>query len=175
LGRMQVEFVSANPTGPIHVGTARNAALGDSLTRVLIRAGWQVDREYYYNDAGAQMEHLAHSVWKRYQQLLGREVELGDDDYHGEYIVDLARQIQSEYGDRFADVPEDQSREIGGLAARHIMDWIERDLARARVPFDSWFSEARVIRDGEFAQVLDLLKARGLIYQREGAEWLRSQ
>ncbi len=175
LGRLQVEFVSANPTGPVHVGTARNAALGDSLARVLSRAGWQVQREYYYNDAGAQMDHLAHSVWKRYQQLLGRDVPLGDDDYHGEYIIDLARQIQAEHGDRFADVPEDQSQEIGALASRQIMDWIERDLARARVPFDNWFSEARVIREGDFLRVLELLKSRGLVYEREGAQWLRSQ
>jgi arginyl-tRNA synthetase len=175
LGRLQVEFVSANPTGPVHVGTARNAALGDSLARVLSRAGWNVQREYYYNDAGAQMEHLAHSVWKRYQELLGREVALGADDYHGEYIVDLARQIQAEHGDRFADVPEEQSEEMGALAARQIMDWIERDLSRARVNFDNWFSELRVIREGDFLKVLDLLKSRGLVYEREGAEWLRSQ
>jgi arginyl-tRNA synthetase len=175
LGRLQVEFVSANPTGPIHVGTARNAALGDSLARVLSRAGWSVQREYYYNDAGAQMEHLAHSVWKRYQQLLGREAPLDDDDYHGEYIIDLARQLQVEYGDRFADVPEEQSEEIGALAARQIMDWIERDLSRARVVFDNWFSELSVIRDGDFARVLDLLESRGLLYEREGARWLRSQ
>jgi arginyl-tRNA synthetase len=175
LGRLQVEFVSANPTGPVHVGTARNAALGDSLARVLTRAGWQVQREYYYNDAGAQMEHLARSVWKRYQELLGRHVELGDDDYHGEYIVDLAAQIRGEYGDRFADVPENQSEEIGALAARQIMDWIERDLTRARVTFDNWFSEARVIREGDFLRVLELLKSRGLVYEREGAQWLRSQ
>jgi arginyl-tRNA synthetase len=175
LGRLQVEFVSANPTGPVHVGTARNAALGDSLARVLARAGWQVQREYYYNDAGAQMEHLARSVWKRYQELLGRDAPLGDDDYHGEYIIDLARQIHAEYGDRFADVPEDQSQELGGLASRQIMDWIERDLARARVPFDNWFSEARVIREGDFLRVLELLKSRGLVYEREGAQWLRSQ
>jgi arginyl-tRNA synthetase len=175
LGRLQVEFVSANPTGPVHVGTARNAALGDSLARVLTRAGWQVQREYYYNDAGAQMEHLAHSVWKRFQELLGRQVTLGDDDYHGEYIVDLASQIRAEYGDRFADVPETQSDEIGALAARQIMDWIERDLTRARVTFDNWFSEARVIREGDFLRVLDLLKSRGLVYEREGAQWLRSQ
>src|SRR3954471_77434 len=107
---VQGEVVSANPTGPLHVGHARNAALGDSLARVLARAGWDVQREYYYNDAGAQMEHLARSVWTRDQQLRGRQVELGDDDYHGEYITDLARQIQVEYGDRFADVPEDQSQ-----------------------------------------------------------------
>src|ERR671930_1658674 len=78
-GRVQVEFVSANPTGPVHVGTARNAALGDSIARVLARAGWQVQREYYYNDAGAQMAHLAHSVWVRYQQALGRDVPLGPE------------------------------------------------------------------------------------------------
>jgi arginyl-tRNA synthetase len=175
LGRLQVEFVSANPTGPVHVGTARNAALGDSLARVLSRAGWQVQREYYYNDAGAQMEHLARSVWKRYQQLLGRDVPLGDDDYHGEYIVDLARDIVTEHGNRFANVGEDQAEELGGLASREIMNWIERDMERARVYFDNWFSEARVIREGEFGQVLDLLKSKGLVYEREGAHWLRSQ
>jgi arginyl-tRNA synthetase len=175
LGRLQVEFVSANPTGPVHVGTARNAALGDSLARVLSRAGWDVQREYYFNDAGAQMQHLAHSVWKRYQQLLGREVELSDDDYHGDYVIDLARQILDEYGRKFADVPVDQSEEMGALASREIMEWIERDMTRARVQFDNWFSEARVIREGDFQRVLDLLKERGLLYTREGAEWLRSQ
>jgi arginyl-tRNA synthetase len=105
LGRLQVEFVSANPTGPVHIGTGRNAALGDSLARVLSRAGWQVQREYYYNDAGAQMEHLFHSVWVRYQRALGREVPLADDDYQGEYIDDLARDILATQGERFADLP----------------------------------------------------------------------
>ena len=175
LGRLQVEFVSGNPTGPIHVGHARNAALGDSLARVLARAGWQVQREYYYNDAGAQMEHLASSVWKRYQQLLGHDVDLARDDYHGEYIIDLARQIRVEHGDRFASLPIDQAEELGALAAREIMSWIERDLENARVRFDNWFSEARVIREGDFQRMLDLLKERGLVYEREGAEWLRSQ
>jgi arginyl-tRNA synthetase len=175
LGRLQVEFVSANPTGPVHVGHARNAALGDSLARVLSRAGWQVEREYYYNDAGAQMEHLAHSVWKRYQQLLGRSVELSDDEYHGEYVIELAQRILDEQGQRFANVAEDDSQEMGALAARQVMDWIEHDIDRARVHFDTWFSEARVIRDGDLQRVVDLLKARGLVYEREGAEWLRSQ
>jgi arginyl-tRNA synthetase len=173
--RVQVEFVSANPTGPIHVGTARNAALGDSIARVLAKAGWQVQREYYYNDAGAQMEHLAHSVWKRYQQAIGRSVELGPEDYPGDYIVELAQDILRDEGERFANVPESDAAEIGALAARRIMDWIETDLARARVSFDNWFSEARVIREGEFDRVLDLLRERGLIYEREGATWLRTQ
>lgn len=175
LGRVQVEFVSANPTGPVHVGTARNAALGDSVARVLARAGWQVQREYYYNDAGAQMEHLARSVWKRYQELLGRPIELSDDDYHGEYVIDLAREILAEHGERFASTPIEQAAELGALAARRIMTWIETDLERARVHFDNWFSEARVIREGDFQRMLDLLKERGLVYEREGAEWLRSQ
>ena len=174
-GRLQVEFVSANPTGPIHVGTARNAALGDSIARVLARAGWQVQREYYYNDAGAQMEHLARSIWKRYQQALGRDIALTEDDYQGEYIVELAQDILREHGDRFASAPQDQAAEIGALAERRIMNWIETDLERLRVHFDSWFSEARVIREGDFQRVLDLLRERGLVYEREGAQWLRSQ
>jgi arginyl-tRNA synthetase len=173
--RVQVEFVSANPTGPLHIGTGRNAALGDSVARVLARAGWQVQREYYYNDAGAQMEHLSHSVWVRYQQLLGREVALSENDYPGEYVTELAQAILDEHGDRFADLPEDNGAEIGTLAARRIMDMIEADLDRARVHFDNWFSEARVIREGDFHRVLDLLRERGLTYEREGATWLRSQ
>jgi len=171
--RVQVEFVSANPTGPIHIGHARNAALGDSLARVLAKAGWQVQREYYYNDAGAQMDHLFHSVWVRYQQALGRSVELDAADYPGEYVVELAQDFLRELGERFADLPETQAEEIGSLAARRIMEWIETDLDRARVRYDNWFSEARVIREGDFQRVLDLLKERGLVYDREGATWLR--
>ncbi len=173
--RAQVEFVSANPTGPLHIGHARNAALGDSLARVLAKAGWQVQREYYYNDAGAQMEHLFHSVWVRYQQALGRSVEPGPDDYPGEYVVELAQEILHEYGDRFADLPESNAEEIGSIAAKRIMEWIEAELDRARVHFDNWFSEAQVIREGDFQRVLDLLREKGLVYEREGATWLRTQ
>jgi len=173
--RVQVEFVSANPTGPVHIGTARNAALGDSIARVLAKAGWQVQREYYYNDAGAQMGHLSHSVWVRYQQALGRDVALGADDYQGEYVRELAEEILREQGDRFADLPEDRCDEIGIPAARRIMAWIESDLERARVRYDNWFSEARVVRQGDFDRVLELLRSHGLVYEREGAQWLKSQ
>ncbi|HEY3057836.1 MAG TPA: arginine--tRNA ligase [Chloroflexota bacterium] len=171
--RVQVEFVSANPTGPIHIGHARNAALGDSLARVLAKAGWQVQREYYYNDAGAQMDHLSHSVWVRYQQALGRSIELAAADYPGEYVVELVQELLREHGEKFADLPEERAEEIGSLAARRIMEWIEVDLDRARVRFDNWFSEARVIREGDFQRVLDQLKERGLVYDLEGASWLR--
>src|SRR5262249_3527014 len=173
--RVQVEFVSANPTGPLHIGHARNAALGDSLARVLAKASWQVQREYYYNDAGAQMEHLFHSVWVRYQQALGRSVEAGPDDYPGEYVAELAQEILREHGDRFADVPESRAEEIGSIAAKRIMEWIEAELDRSRVHFDNWFSEARVIREGDFQRVLELLREKGLVYEREGATWLRTE
>ncbi len=173
--RVQVEFVSANPTGPVHVGTGRNAALGDSIARVLAKAGWHVQREYYYNDAGAQMEHLAHSVWVRYQQALGRDVELANVDYGGEYVIELAQELREEHGDRFAELPEERAEELGALATPRIMRWIESDLERARVRFDNWFSEANVIREGDLQRVLDLLEERGLVYEREGAVWLRSQ
>src|SRR5438132_7328348 len=123
-GRVQVEFVSANPTAPVHIGTGRNAALGDSIARLLARAGWQLQRASYHHDAGAQMEHLAHSVWVRYQQALGREVELGKADYGGEYVVEIAQDIRREFGDRFADPPEAGAAELGGLAAKQIMQWI---------------------------------------------------
>jgi arginyl-tRNA synthetase len=172
--RVQVEFVSANPTGPMHVGTGRNAALGDSLARVLLHAGWAVEREYYYNDAGAQMEHLAHSVWVRYQQAFGRDVPLAETDYPGEYVAELAEDIKRTQGDRFLDLPEDQAEEMGLIAAQRIMEWIETELERLRVHFDSWFSEARVLRQGGFDTIMDLLRSRGLVYEREGALWLKS-
>jgi arginyl-tRNA synthetase len=111
----------------------------------------------------------------RYQQALGRSVNLGEDDYPGEYVVELAQEIQREHGERFADLPEQRASEIGELATRRIMQWIETDLERARVQFDTWFSEARVIREGDFQRVLERLRSQGLVYEREGAAWLRSQ
>ncbi len=172
--RVQVEFVSGNPTGPLHIGHGRNAALGDSLARVLAHAGWQVQREYYYNDAGTQVENLHHSVWVRYQQLLGRDVALAETDYRGEYVVDLAKEIQAEHGDRFSSLPEERADEIGRLATARIMQWIAVELDRMRIHFDHWFSETSLIRDGGFDATLDLLRSRDLVYEREGAVWLRS-
>src|SRR5262249_4974363 len=113
--------------------------------------------------------------WVRYQQLLGRDVQPGPEDYPGDYIGELAAEIRQEYGDRFADPPESDAEEIGAIAAKRIMAWIESELDRARIHFDNWFSEARVIREGEFQHVLDLLGDKGLVYEREGATWLRSE
>lgn len=172
--RVQVEFVSANPTGPLHIGTGRNAALGDSLARVLAKAGWDVQREYYFNDAGAQMEHLHHSVWVRYQQALGRDTPLADTDYQGQYVTDLAEEIRLQHGDAFADVPETGAGALGTLAGERILQWIRQELDRMRVSFDRFFSESSLIRDGGFDAVLDLLRSQDLLYEREGAQWLRS-
>lgn len=172
--RVQVEFVSANPTGPLHVGTARNAALGDSLARVLTKAGWDVQREYYYNDAGAQMAHLYRSVWVRYQQALGRDTALNETDYQGQYVVELAEDIVREHGERFRDLVEKRAEEVGRIGAERIMRGIEMELDRLRVRFDTWFSEANVIREGDFDRVMDVLRSRELVYERDGARWLRS-
>jgi arginyl-tRNA synthetase len=172
--RVQLEFVSGNPTGPLHIGHGRNAALGDSLSRVLAKAGWDVQREYYYNDAGTQVANLYHSVWVRYQQLMGRDVPLGETDYQGEYVVELAEEIRRGHGDRFADLPEQRAEEIGNLATARVMQWIESELGRLRIHFDTWFSEASLIGAGGFDAILDLLRSRDLIYDREGAVWLRS-
>src|SRR5258707_9762064 len=121
------------------------------------------------------MDRLAHSVWVRYQQALGRSAELANEDYGGEYVVEIAQDIMREHGDRFADVPENSPGELCAIAAKHIMQWIEADLDRARVRFDNWFSQARVIREGDFQRVLDMLRERGLVHEREGATWLSSQ
>ncbi len=172
--RAQVEFVSANVTGPLHVGSGRNAALGDSLARVLAKAGWDVQREYYVNDAGAQVANLHHSVWVRYQQALGRDVALAETDYQGQYVIDLAEELRAQHGDRFADLPEDRAAEIGSIAMERIRGWIETELTRLRIHFDNWFPESSLLRDGGFDAVLDLLRSRDLVYEREDAVWLRS-
>ncbi|MBI2756223.1 MAG: arginine--tRNA ligase [Chloroflexi bacterium] len=171
---VQVEFVSANPTGPLHFGNGRNAAIGDSLARVLAKAGWRVHREYYFNDAGAQVSNLHHSVWVQYQRLLGKDIPPAETDYPGEYVQDLARAIHAEHGDRFSDVPEERAAEIGSLGSARVMEWIRTELARANVQYDTWFSEASLIREGHFDAILDLLRSRDLVYEREGAVWLRS-
>ncbi len=173
--RVQVEFVSANPTGPMHVGTGRNAALGDSVARILGAAGWDVQREYYYNDAGAQMAHLSHSVWVRYQQAFGRDVALAETDYPGEYIRELAQEIKELHGDRFRELPEAQAEELGAIASQAIMRWIEAELDPPAGTCSTAGSRRRgVIRDGDFDAVMDLLRARDFVYEREGAQWLRS-
>jgi arginyl-tRNA synthetase len=173
--RIQVEFVSANPTGPLTIGHARNAAIGDALARLLRFTGHEVEREYYFNDAGGQMDRFGVSVEARYLQLLGREAEVPEDGYHGDYVTDLARAILDDEGPGLADLPPEERfvalREEG---ARRAMSQIRTTLERFGVTFDRYFLEVSLVEKGEIAQAIERLREAGYVYEAEGATWFRS-
>jgi arginyl-tRNA synthetase len=172
---VQIEFVSANPTGPLHIGHARNAVLGDALASVMEAAGHRVQREYYINDAGRQMDLFGASVEARYLELLGRPASLPDEGYRGAYVVDLAQEIRAEHGDELVDLPAGQrAAEIKEEAERRIFVWIRRTLDRFRVRFDSWFSERSLHESGQIAAAVTKLRSTGHAYDQEGAVWFRS-
>jgi arginyl-tRNA synthetase len=169
----QVEFVSANPTGPMHFGGARNAAIGDTLARVLEAAGYQVQREYYINDTGSQITRFGASLYARYAQALGRDVAVPQDGYPGEYVKDYAAAITAEHGADFLEKdPEVAARELAALGQAMVLGRLKATLARINVHFDRWFSEASLYQSGASEQVLADLRARGLTYVKDGAEWL---
>jgi arginyl-tRNA synthetase len=176
--RVQVEFVSANPTGPLHVGNGRGAAIGATLASVLEAAGYHVEREYYFNDAGSQIDALTRSVYARYQQILGRDVPLPEDGYPGQYIVDIAQAIKEEQGDAFLR-PEGEPApaEIGRLAVQRIMDEIRHDLEDLGLTYDVWFNERSLYEPagpGEpslYEQVMAVVRERGFVAEKEGAVW----
>jgi arginyl-tRNA synthetase len=173
--RIQVEFVSANPTGPLHVGHARNGVLGDALAGVLEAAGHRVEREYYSNDAGRQMELFAASVEARYLELLGRPAEVPEEGYQGSYIVELAREIEAEHGAALADLPEtERSDRIREEAERRIYLWLRKTLDRFRVRFDTWFSQRSLLDSGQVDRAVAQLRERDHAYDAEGAVWFRS-
>ena len=172
--RVQVEFVSANPTGPLHVGHARNAVLGDTLARLLDAAGWTVEREYYYNDAGGQMDRFGASVDASYLSHLGRPTEIPEDGYHGAYIDELGRELAVEEPGWAALSDEERLAAVRGAAADRVLGSIDATLARFNVRFDSYVSEAALDRKGEIAQAIDQLRASGHVYEAEGAVWFRS-
>ncbi|MCW5853487.1 MAG: arginine--tRNA ligase [Anaerolineae bacterium] len=168
--RAQVEFVSANPTGPLTIGHGRNAVLGDSLARLLEAVGYQVTREYYYNDAGRQMELLGESVRARYRQLLGQTVEWSEDYYQGEDIIEIARELQAEFGDTLADEPLDRFRRF---AQEVITETQQAALTRLGIRFDVLFNEHNLTTSGEVWEVVKGLKEAGVAYDAEGATWIR--
>lgn len=170
--RVQVEFVSANPTGPLHFGGARNAVLGDTLARVLDIVGYQVQREYYVNDAGTQMRKFGESLYARYAQLLGRDEPMPEDGYMGQYMVEYARRIVEEHGDTFLALPREEAvQKLTDLGLNMVLEELKQDLAALGVRFDNWFSERSLYEDGTFERVLALLREKGLIYEKEGALW----
>ncbi len=173
--RVQVEFVSANPTGPLTLGHARNAAIGDALARLLECAGWDVEREYYFNDAGGQMDRFGASVEARYLQLLGRAVEVPEDGYHGAYVGDLARSILEAEGPGLDELPEpDRVIRLREEGAARILNQIRSTLERFGVAFDVFMSEAALSERGEIAVAVERLRASGYAYEHDGAVWFRS-
>ncbi|MBT8336871.1 MAG: arginine--tRNA ligase [Gemmatimonadetes bacterium] len=170
-----VEWVSANPTGPLHAGHGRQAALGDAVCTLLEWTGWSVHREFYYNDSGTQMERLADSVWARYQQLLGEEAEIPEGGYQGEYVKEIAADFRAEHGDGFRGRRDDEAldamRRFAVAALRGVQD---RDLAEFRVRFDHFFLESSLYDDGLVDQTVARLRETGLVFEEDGATWLRT-
>ncbi len=173
--RLQVEFVSANPVGPIHVGNGRGLALGDTLARVLEAAAYEVQREYLVNDAGTQTQVFAETLYARYQQLFGREVEIPQGGYPGEYMVELAEWLKRDLGDSLLRPPgEPMPPEIHDLGVERMLDEIRADLAAIGVHYDNWFSERSVYETGTYEKAMALLRERGYVAEREGAVWFVS-
>ncbi|HEY3317466.1 MAG TPA: arginine--tRNA ligase [Coriobacteriia bacterium] len=173
--KLQVEFVSANPTGPMHVGHGRWAALGDSLARVLAHSGWDVRREFYINDAGVQMDIFAKSVAARYLELAGREAEFGENWYRGAYAVEIAQEIRDDDGERWVDVPAAE-RELAfrERAYKQVLDHMRHVLEGMGVTFDVWFSERTLHAKGEIEAAIAKLRDAGYVFEAEGAVWFRS-
>ena len=172
---VMVEFVSVNPTGPVHVGHTRGAVLGSALAEVLKAAGYEVTREYYINDAGSQMDAFYASVLARYKQGLGQHAELPPGGYQGDYVAELAQDIIATDGDRFLLMPEPEAlRELGRIGREKMVALIRDDLQHTRVDFDNWFSEDSLYQGDEYETALGLLRNRGHTIEAEGATWFAS-
>jgi len=173
--RVQLEFVSVNPTGPLHVGHGRGAILGSTLANVLTAAGYEVEKEYYINDAGSQIDAFYRSLYARYQQCLGIDAEMPSDGYFGNYMVDLAKEIIAREGDRFLTLPEQEAvSQLGQLGLEKIVKQIRSDLELLRVSFDVWFSERSLYDKGQYQKVMSLLRQGDYIAEKEGATWFVS-
>ncbi|MGA9477158.1 MAG: arginine--tRNA ligase [Desulfobacterales bacterium] len=173
--RVQVEFVSSNPTGPLHVGHGRGAAVGDSVANILAFCGYDVQREYYINDSGRQIQTLGRSVFLRYRELFGKSTPFPEDCYQGDYIRDIAVQIKEQQGDGLLYREEDEAvMQCARTAAGDIMEGIRKDLALFGVSFDEWFSEQSLYDAGEVDRILAESRERGIIYEKDGALWFKT-
>ncbi|HJV05103.1 MAG TPA: arginine--tRNA ligase, partial [Actinomycetota bacterium] len=174
--RVQVEFVSANPTGPLHVGSGRNAALGDSLSRILEASGYHVEREYYVNDAGTQAELFGASLEARYLQRYGRDAEIPEGGYEGAYLAGIAGRVVDDVGDSLLGAPPEERRSrLRDDGVRHMLASIEATLSRMRVRIDRWVHQSQLLADGLVDQAVRLLRDRDLAYEADGAVWFRAE
>jgi arginyl-tRNA synthetase len=173
--RVLVEFVSANPTGPLHVGHGRGAAIGDALANLLAAVGYNVSREFYINDAGRQIRLLAQSVYARYQKLFGNNVPFPEDGYHGSYIEEIAQGFIRLHGNKYLNAPfEECVQQFGDFGKEAMLADIRTDLEAFGVRFDSWFSEAALLKDGSVQRSIDELLESRNCFEQDGALWLRS-
>ncbi|MGQ9572396.1 MAG: arginine--tRNA ligase [Dehalococcoidia bacterium] len=173
--RLQVEFVSANPVGPLHVGNGRGLAIGDTLASVLAAAGYAVEREYLVNDAGTQTETFASTLYARYEQLFGREVDIPEGGYPGRYMVGLAEELKAEYGDTLLrPAGEPWPPELHDVGVAKMLAVIRDDLGAIGVQYDVWFSEKSLYTGGTYERAMELLRQRGMVVEKEGAVWFAS-
>jgi len=173
--KILLEFVSANPTGPLHVGHGRGAAVGDCLARLLKKAGYDVKTEYYVNDVGNQMNILGRSTWLRYREILGQAIDFPKDHYQGKYISDIAREVVTANGEQFLQSSEEEALKFfRKYAAQWVLTGIKKDLSDFRVEFDNWFSEQTLYDDDSVDRSISWLREKGFVYDKDGAVWLKS-
>lgn len=173
--RVLVEFVSANPTGPMHIGNARGGALGDCLASLLQYAGYYVEREFYVNDAGNQINKFGLSLDIRYRQHFGDDIEMPEDSYHGQDIIDHVEKFAEIYGDKYMNVSEEARRQaLVDYALPINIKRLEEDLLKYRIKYDTWFKESTLHNDGSVQEIIDILTKNGYTYEQDGAIWFKS-
>ena len=173
--KVMVEFVSANPTGPMHIGNARGGALGDTLAAVLEKAGYDVTREFYVNDAGNQIQKFGASLEARYLQLFDSSIEFPEDGYHGADIIERAEQFKEIHGDKYVNTSsEERKQALVGFALPLNIDSLKNDLEAYRINYDVWFKESSLYADGTLEKVINMMKEKGLTYEKEGALWYKN-
>lgn len=173
--KVQIEFVSTNPTGPLHVGHSRGAVVGDVLANILEQVNYEVYREYLINDAGNQMDLLGESTYLRYRELFGKDIQMPENSYQGNYIIEIAEDLKAEYGEKLLEIDEKEALVISREKAYdHLLANIKDDLAEFRIEFDNWFSERTLHDENKIQEVIDLLREKGYIYDKDGAIWFAS-
>jgi arginyl-tRNA synthetase len=173
--RVQLEFVSVNPTGPLHVGHGRGAVLGSTLANVLTVSAYAVEKEFYINDMGNQIANFGRSLYARYRQCLDQEAAMPPDGYYGNYMIDLAKEIVQEEGDRFLSLPESEAAsQLAELGTAKMLQGIKQDLELLNVVFDTWFSEKSLYQGGQYDKAMELLRSGGYMAKKENATWFES-
>jgi arginyl-tRNA synthetase len=173
--RIQFEFVSVNPTGPLHIGHGRGAVLGSTLANVFAAVGYFIEREYYLNDIGSQIDIFARSLYARYQQCLGRKIDLPTNGYLGNYMIDLAQEIIKDHGEKFLDLPQEEAiPDMSKIGLAKVIQGIKEDLKLLNVDFDLWFSERSLYHGEQYHKAMALLQSRGYVTEKENAIWFES-